>query len=165
MDGREVNTSEQRVAAALDRAGLSYVRSAIIGPYEVDFRLGKKVIIEVDGYTHLTGAGRQRDQAKDRYLAELGFTVLRITGDQVHSPELARFVERVRAAVKAERQRSDSDASPSPFAGPLASLRRQLAAKEAQAAATPAAREPDDDSELFLEWVGDRIRPPRSKRK
>lgn len=160
------NGNEERVARALDRAGLSYVHSARVGPYEVDFRLGQKVIVEVDGYTHLTNDNRRRDQNKDRYLSEIGYTVLRITGQQVNSPELERFIERVRAALKAERARAEQDRPSNPFADPrLAELRDRLAQKEAQGAPTarPTMAAPRDDSELFLAWVGEAVRPPRKK--
>lgn len=164
---RPANGNEERVARALDRAGLSYVHSARVGPYEVDFRLGQKVLIEVDGYTHLTSANRRRDLDKDRYLSELGFTVLRITGEQVNSPELDRFIERVRAALKAERAQAEQERPPSPFADPrLVKLRERLAQKEAQGAPTArtAGTAPEaDDDQLFLAWVGEAVRPPRKK--
>lgn len=165
-DSHVVNENEERVARALDRAGLSYVHSARIGPYEVDFRLGQKIIIEVDGYTHLTNNNRQRDQSKDRYLADLGFTVFRITGLQVNSTELERFVERVRAALKVERAQVREDRLTRPLADPrLLELRERLAQKEAQSAraARPTSAAPEDDSELFLAWVGEAAKPPRRK--
>ena len=41
------------------------------------------LIVEVDGEHHHTEQGRIRDQRRDRYLAEKGYTVLRIPGYQV----------------------------------------------------------------------------------
>lgn len=164
--GTPATVTEERVAKALDRAGLSYIRSTVVGPYEVDFRLGRKVIIEVDGYSHLTSANRDRDRDKDRYLADLGYTVMRVTGDRVHS-ELDRFIGEVRAVLKAERARVENDREPSPFAGPgLAALRQKLVDDEAKAAAAkPLEPQPEDDSGLFLDWVGDRVKPPKGKRR
>jgi very-short-patch-repair endonuclease len=42
-----------------------------------------KLIIEVDGEHHQTDEGREHDQRRDRYLAEHGYTLLRIPGYQV----------------------------------------------------------------------------------
>lgn len=162
-----INRNEARVAKAFDRHGLTYVQSAHIGPYEVDFRLGEKVVVEVDGYSHLTVTAGRRDQTKDRYLSELGFNVLRIEGTAVHS-DLEQFVDRVRAALKAERTRVSSDRAPSPFeTADLARLRDSLAAAEAPKAVKKAEAEPEpeDDSYLFREWVGEEVKPPRTRRK
>jgi very-short-patch-repair endonuclease len=160
-----INRNEARVAKAFDRHGLTYVQSAHIGPYEVDFRLGDKVVVEVDGYSHLTVTAGRRDQTKDRYLSELGFTVLRIEGTAVHS-DLEQFVDRVRAALKAERSRVSNDRAPSPFeTADLARLRDNLAAAEAPKVAKKAEPEPEDDSYLFREWVGEEVKPPRTRRK
>ena len=44
-----------------------------IPPYTVDFCcLALKLIIEIDGEHHQTDEGRQHDQHRDHYLAELG---------------------------------------------------------------------------------------------
>ena len=42
-----------------------------------------KLILEVDGEDHQTEEGRERDRRRDLYLAERGYTVLRIPGYQV----------------------------------------------------------------------------------
>jgi very-short-patch-repair endonuclease len=42
-----------------------------------------KLILEVDGEQHQTEEGRDRDERRDRYLAERGYALLRIPGYQV----------------------------------------------------------------------------------
>ena len=42
-----------------------------------------KLIVEVDGEHHHTAEGRERDERRDWYLAESGYTLLRIPGYQV----------------------------------------------------------------------------------
>ena len=42
-----------------------------------------KLILEVDGEQHHTDEGREHDERRDRYLAEQGYTLLRIPGYQV----------------------------------------------------------------------------------
>lgn len=165
MLSEDINRMEARVAKAFERHGLVFVHSTQIGPYEVDFRLGDKIVVEVDGMSHLTVGAGKRDEAKDRYLHDLGFNVLRIPGTAVHT-ELEQFVERVRAAMKAERARVITDRTPSPFAtAGLEQLRDSLAARETAKPKQPLITEPADDTHLFREWVGDDIKPPRSRQK
>ena len=55
-----------------------------IPPYTADFCcVALKLIVEVDGEHHQTEEGREHDQRRDRYLAEQGYTLLRIPGYQV----------------------------------------------------------------------------------
>ena len=55
-----------------------------IPPYTADFCcVALKLIVEVDGEHHQTDEGRERDKCRDRYLAEQGYTLLRIPGYQV----------------------------------------------------------------------------------
>ena len=55
-----------------------------IPPYTADFCcVALKLIIEVDGEHHQTDEGREHDKRRDRYLAEQGYTLLRIPGYQV----------------------------------------------------------------------------------
>ena len=55
-----------------------------IPPYTADFCcVALKLIVEVDGEHHHTAEGRERDERRDWYLAESGYTLLRIPGYQV----------------------------------------------------------------------------------
>ena len=55
-----------------------------IPPYTADFCcVALKLIVEVDGEPHHTDEGRERDKHRDRYLAEQGYALLRISGYQV----------------------------------------------------------------------------------
>ena len=63
-----------------------------IPPYTVDFCCVElKLVIEVDGEHHFTGEGHHHDQRRDRFLADLGYQVLRILGyDTLHDPQHVR---------------------------------------------------------------------------
>ncbi len=63
-----------------------------IPPYTVDFCcVGLKLVIEVDGEHHQTDEGRQHDQRRDKYLAEFGYDVVRLSGyEVVQDPAAAR---------------------------------------------------------------------------
>lgn len=55
-----------------------------IGRYRVDFLVGGRLIIEVDGYQHHADqAAFRRDRERDRYLELRGFRVLRFTAAEV----------------------------------------------------------------------------------
>ena len=64
--------------------GARFRRETPIGPYIADFAwLSAKVVIEVDGDSHETLAGRMHDEARDAFLKRQGFTVLRFDNLQV----------------------------------------------------------------------------------
>ena len=55
-----------------------------IPPYMADFCcVALKLIVEIDGEDHQTDDGKARDAARDKFLAEQGYEVLRIPGYQV----------------------------------------------------------------------------------
>ena len=64
--------------------GIRVRRQYVIGAYIVDFCvIKKKLIIELDGRDHYTGAGMEYDEKRDRRLAACGYTVLRFENAQV----------------------------------------------------------------------------------
>jgi len=64
--------------------GLKFRHQHPIDLYVADFFCNEgKLIIEVDGWAHDTGAGAVRDDARDEALAERGFTILRVPADEV----------------------------------------------------------------------------------
>jgi len=79
--------------------GEKFRREVPIPPYTVDFCcIDLKVVIEVDGQAHFTDAGKQRDRERDKFLASLGFRVLRIPGYELIR-EAAPVLKRLRAFV------------------------------------------------------------------
>jgi very-short-patch-repair endonuclease len=61
-----------------------FIRQKIIGNYIVDFYCPKScLIIELDGGQHYTDDGKQKDEVRDKFLAELGFRVLRFSDRDV----------------------------------------------------------------------------------
>jgi very-short-patch-repair endonuclease len=78
---------------------LRFRRQAPLGPFVVDFVCwGARLVIEVDGGQHLECAS---DQARDRWMAENGFRVLRFWNHEVLGNVdgvLERIVEEVSAA-------------------------------------------------------------------
>jgi very-short-patch-repair endonuclease len=64
--------------------GRQFYRQKNIGDYIVDFYCpSAKVIVELDGGQHYTQEGLKRDQARDKYLESLGFTILRFSDREV----------------------------------------------------------------------------------
>jgi len=61
--------------------GARFRRQVPIGPYIVDFAcFPRRLVIEIDGGQHL---GDTRDQARDAWLADQGFRVLRFWNHEV----------------------------------------------------------------------------------
>ena len=64
--------------------GLKFRREHPIPRYTADFCcVALKLIIEVGGEHHQSEAGQKRDARRDAFLAERGYTVLRISGYEV----------------------------------------------------------------------------------
>ena len=64
--------------------GLKFRRQHGIGPYVLDFYSHQLQFgIEVDGDSHYQESGQQKDEARTRYLASLGISLLRFTNTDV----------------------------------------------------------------------------------
>lgn len=77
-------------------AGHRFRRQVPIGPFFVDFAcLERRVIIEVDGSIHESDEIHRRDLARDRWITEQRFRVLRLEdGEVLENPEAA--IQRIR---------------------------------------------------------------------
>ncbi len=79
--------TENRVWLKLRRKqlkGYPFYRQKIIGKYIVDFYCPKaNLVIELDGGQHYSGAGKAKDMTRDKFLAEMGIKVLRISDKDV----------------------------------------------------------------------------------
>lgn len=84
---REQTPAERRFWALLHpwrEAGWHFRRQAPIGPFVVDFVCKRaKLVIEIDGDSHYSDEGIERDIARTEYLRRLGYSVLRFTNDDV----------------------------------------------------------------------------------
>jgi very-short-patch-repair endonuclease len=64
--------------------GSKWRRQAPLGPYVVDFLCEQlKLVVELDGPPHETAEARAKDASRDRWLADEGYTVLRIMNDEL----------------------------------------------------------------------------------
>jgi len=64
--------------------GYNFYRQKNISNYIVDFYCpAAKLVIEIDGGQHYSQEGSEKDRVRDRYLAGLGFTVLRFSDREV----------------------------------------------------------------------------------
>ncbi|HEY4115569.1 MAG TPA: DUF559 domain-containing protein [Rhizomicrobium sp.] len=79
--------------------GFKFKRQQLIGPYIVDYVCSeKKVIVELDGELHRSRMGY--DAARDRYLEDNGYRVLRFENGEVVE-YLSTVLEAVLAALSA----------------------------------------------------------------
>ena len=89
VEFRTDSTPERFLLDAMQLGGLLPYAKLDVEGYELDFALleqGIKLNVEVDGDQHLDARGRQRrqDLARDRVLAKLSWTVLRIPAWRCH---------------------------------------------------------------------------------
>jgi very-short-patch-repair endonuclease len=64
--------------------GHKFRREHPIPPYTADFCcVALKLVIEIDGERHQTKDGKAYDEARDKFLANQGYTVMRIPGYEV----------------------------------------------------------------------------------
>ncbi len=80
--------------------GYGFRRQTPIGPYFADFVcLQRKLIVEADGRTHESVEARARDAARDAWLEDAGYRVLRFPDDLIVGG-LPIVMERIRAALR-----------------------------------------------------------------
>ncbi|MFC5372625.1 endonuclease domain-containing protein [Brevundimonas faecalis] len=66
--------------------GHKFRRQHPVGPYFADFACDRlRLIIEVDGGVHRLAEVAVRDVERQQVLENLGWTVIRVTNDQVHA--------------------------------------------------------------------------------
>lgn len=81
------------------QAGIRVVQQAVVDGHRVDGRIGRRLIVQIDGFAHHGGAAaRRRDLAQDARLVVRGFTVLRFDYRQLLF-ESAAVIDTVRTAV------------------------------------------------------------------
>ncbi len=85
--------------------GARFRRETPIGPYIADFAwLSARLVVEVDGDSHETNFGRRHDIARDAFLKNQGFTVLRFDNAQVLDGPDYVFIEIQKHAAPFLRQ-------------------------------------------------------------
>lgn len=82
--------------------GAKFSRQMPLGPYFADFLCRElKLVIELDGFSHETRLSH--DAARDRWLAEAGYRVLRFTNAEV-GENLEGVCRAIAQAVRAKRE-------------------------------------------------------------
>ena len=96
--------AEERVWAVLRSGkvdGHKFRRQHPVGPYFADFACDRlRLIIEIDGGVHRLDAVATRDVQRQQTLEALGWSVIRVTNDQVYEAP-----ERLIGAVKSHARR------------------------------------------------------------
>lgn len=91
------------------RLGAKFRRQHPIGPYYCDFYCHEaRLVVELDGGSHATPAGRSHDDCRDAWLTEQGCLVLRVSNvDVVYRLDLvlACIVKTLTPALSRQRER------------------------------------------------------------
>ena len=115
---RDETSAERRLWRALKSIpvhGTHFRRQVPIGPYIADFAcLKARLILEVDGGSHVTEAGQQHDAERDRFLMAEGYRVLRFWNAEIFENERG-VIETIHAALNGLLDLpADQDMSPHP---------------------------------------------------
>jgi len=96
------------------KTGAKFRRQHPIGIYVADFYCAStRLVVEIDGIAHDMGTNPARDEARDHFLAQGGYTVLRIPAVDVLK-DLDRVVEMIAQTVSPLHRPADG---PPPRAG------------------------------------------------
>ena len=96
--------------------GFKFKRQVLIGPYVVDFAcIARRLVLEVDRGQH---ADSSSDRARDEFLRQKGFQVLRFWNNDV-----LRNTDGVLDVVRAHLSQQISDPSPGALRAPPSPLR------------------------------------------
>lgn len=88
--------SELKLAKALKKAGVSFEREVPIKQFTVDFLVDEWLIVEVDGWSHLTSSRQVEDRNRQSVLEDSGFSVVRIPAmDISHQAGLKQWVSKI----------------------------------------------------------------------
>ena len=97
----DMPVAERILWSRLRRAALGhrFRRQHPVGPYVADFAcVAARVLVEVDGPSHVVHeVARRYDAARDAYLTDAGWVVIRVTNDEVRR-ELDGVLTKVRTA-------------------------------------------------------------------
>lgn len=75
---------ETLVRLRMERLRISFQTQCWVGPYRLDFLVGERLVIEIDGFEfHADQQSFRRDRERDRYLELRGYRVLRFTAAEV----------------------------------------------------------------------------------
>lgn len=70
---------ETRIKLFLTRHRIRFEQQVMIGSMRVDFRVGQRLVIEVDGREFHVGEQFERDRRRDSELRQLGYDVMRLS--------------------------------------------------------------------------------------
>jgi very-short-patch-repair endonuclease len=92
--------------------GHHFRRQSPLAPYIVDFECRRsRVIVEVDGHQHGFDQHRQRDQVRDKALADRGYKVLRFSNGEIDQ-EIEGVLEVILSALASPHPAASRPPSP-----------------------------------------------------
>ena len=104
---KDMPAAEQRLWARLRGRRLGdyrFRRQHTIGPYIADFAcVEAMLVVELDGDQHALGAAPMRDAARDRFMEDEGWLVLRFWNNDVYG-NIAGVLDAILEAAETSRQ-------------------------------------------------------------
>lgn len=128
-------TGAQRLLASKLRAEeIPFTENQWLEGWEVDIFLPQYyLVIEIDGFYHLSTKQQAKDLAKDERLQAAGYHVLRFTNSQVYQ-DSKNCLEKIKAVINNHQRRVKKGAAvhsgPTPWQEQLATIKEKLNAEE-----------------------------------
>lgn len=128
-------TGAQRLLAEKLRAeGISFTENQWLEGWEVDLFLSRYyLVIELDGFYHLSAKQQEKDLAKDRRLQAAGYHVLRFTNSQVYQDWkscLAQIKNVINNQERQVKKGAQVASGPTQWQEQLAAIKKKLTAAE-----------------------------------
>jgi very-short-patch-repair endonuclease len=84
--------------------GFRFFRQYGVGPYSLDFYCpALRLAIEIDGDSHFMEGAAERDQRRDRYMANFGIRTIRFTNDEIYC-DLYRVLKKLKKMMELRKQ-------------------------------------------------------------
>lgn len=105
-------TAEQKLAKALTKKGICFEQNYRLEGFEVDFWIKQaRLVIEIDGFTHLSKIKSASDLSKDQKLRDKGYTIIRFENRQVHnSPD--HCIAEIKSAISTSKVYLNNSGTP-----------------------------------------------------
>ncbi|HBR28155.1 MAG TPA: hypothetical protein DD789_01825 [Firmicutes bacterium] len=135
MQFEPAKTGAQKILAAkMRRENMAFTENQRLEGWEVDIFLSQYyLVIEIDGFFHLSAKQQEKDLRKDQSLQAAGYHVLRFTNSQIHQDaqgclrEIKRFIDSHDLQVKKSAQVKQGSAE---WREQLAAYRKKLQQEE-----------------------------------
>lgn len=129
-----ITAAQKKLAQGLREKKIPYLENQMVDGWEVDILFPSgHLVVEIDGFYHLSTAQQKKDEEKTAQLTAAGYHVLRFTNTEIHQ-DCAACVERIHNLLEESKTRvkeaQKEDPTGDGWRENLRKLREELAEKK-----------------------------------